>query len=775
MHQPDARKWAGTILLCCALATGLSFVATAEDWPQWRGPHRNAVSAEAELLPTWPAGGPRVVWRGSGVGQGYASVAVSRGRLFTIGTVGQDVSCHALDAETGRHLWSRQFGTTSRDSCSTPTVDDDRVYALAPDGELVCLDAETGLIVWRRHLPDEFDGRMPGRGYGESPLVDGNWLVCTPGGADAMLVALNKRTGGVVWKSTMPDMGPAGYDGAGFSSIVVSQAAGVRQYIQLVGRGLIGVAANDGRFLWGYNSLANRTANIPTPVVHGDLVFAANGYNTGSVLLKLVSQGKQGVGTEEVYRLNGSRFQNHHGGIVLVGDFIYGGHGSNNGLPTCIELQSGRVKWKRRGPGVGSASVVYADGKLYFRYQNGIMALVDATDGGYRLNGEFPIPGAGGDSWAHPVIAQGKLYLREKDNLWVYDLKRTVGSSTASQIEPLRADHSLDSIRNLGGTVAPVSIAEHRDTADKRRLYRFARTSSGSRGADNRIAQISLGNRHLTSRGMITQDLQEHLQGLASPFILELAGTDVSDSGLKQLRELPSLVGINLELCRRMTDVGLEQISYVPHARVVLLTGTQVTDRGLVHLLRMKTLIALDLEVCDGVTDVGCQTLGQMKQLKALVLRKAGFESIRITGEGVGHLQDLTGLELLDLYGNNIDDDGLAPLERMTRLRELNLSLLPITHRGLEHVHTLRDLQHLALVYSTGFAGPIISDDGLDPLAELASLQTLNLVGAQITDSGLARLASLKKLTRLKLVNTRVSDAGVRELQLALPACQIMR
>ena len=253
-----------------------------------------------------------------------------------------------------------------------------------------------------------------GRGYGESPLIDGDKLLCTPGGEQAMVVALNKFTGRTIWQSRIPELGTQGRDGAGFSSIVISNGGGVKQYVQLVGRGLVSFRAADGQFLWGHNAIANRTANIPTPVAHGDYVFSANGYNAGAVLLKLHAAADGGVRAEQVYALSGARFQNHHGGYVLLNGFIFGGHGSNNGLPTCVELQTGRIAWKRRGPGTGSAAVLYADGHLYFKYQDGVVALIEANSDEFRLKGKFRLSGVGGDSWAHPALADGILFLRDK-------------------------------------------------------------------------------------------------------------------------------------------------------------------------------------------------------------------------------------------------------------------------------------------------------------------------------------------------------------------------
>jgi hypothetical protein len=219
--------------------------------------------------------------------------------------------------------------------------------------------------------------------------------------------------------------GRRGLDGAGYSSIVVSEACGVRQYIQLTGRGVIAVAAADGKPLWAYNRVANGTANIPTPIVRDDLVFCSSGYGTGAALLKVVKQGET-LKAEEVYFLPASKMENHHGGMVLLGEHIYCGHGHNNGLPLCIELATGKAAWgPQRGAGSGSAAVLYADGHLYYRYENGIMALVEASPRGYKLKGSFKLVSVLGNSWPHPVIVGGKLYLRDQDVLMCYDVRKT--------------------------------------------------------------------------------------------------------------------------------------------------------------------------------------------------------------------------------------------------------------------------------------------------------------------------------------------------------------
>jgi outer membrane protein assembly factor BamB len=394
---------------------------SAADWPQWRGPHRDGVAEEKGLLQRWEPQGPPLTWKTSGLGEGYASVAIADGKIFTMGKRKNAVFVMARDAGDGHELWATPMGGSGGDPpSSTPTVDGDRVYVVGAQGDLVCLKAADGKKVWHKSFVKDFGGSIPTWKFCESPLVDGDKLVCTPGGAKATMVALDKKTGKLIWKCAVP--GGAG-SGSGYSSIVISEAAGVRQYVQLMGAGTgcIGVAANDGKFLWNYPRVSNGTASIPTPIVHSDYVFCSSGYGTGSALLKLSRSGS-GVKADEVYFLGPSKLQNHHGGLVLVGDYVYGGQGDNNGIPICVEMKTGKVMWESRGPGSGSAAVVYADGQLYFRYQDGLVALIAASPDGYKLNGTCKIPEVPRESWTHPVVAGGKLYLREQDNLFVYDV-----------------------------------------------------------------------------------------------------------------------------------------------------------------------------------------------------------------------------------------------------------------------------------------------------------------------------------------------------------------
>jgi outer membrane protein assembly factor BamB len=422
-------------LVACSVAAAAAFslaaAPTSVGWPQWRGPNRDGVSAETGLLQSWKEGGPAVAWRATGLGTGYSSVAVAGGRIFTMGDVGGSQQLIALNAADGKQLWKARIGAPWVDEMGgprgTPTVDGDLVYALGTEGDLVAFEAATGKERWRRNLPADFGGQMMSMWkWSESPLVEGDRVVVTPGVRSAALVALDKRTGKEIWRSNVPDLGSRGKDGAGYSSIVISNGGGVKQYVQLMGRGLVGVRASDGKYLWGYNKVANDVANIPTPIVRGDLVFTSTGYQTGAALLRLVPAGG-GVEAREVYFLEARTFQNHHGGMVLVGDYVYAGHGHNRGFPIAIELQTGKVVWGGdiRNAGTGSAAVAYADGQLYFRYQNGQVLLIEATPAGYKEKGSLAIPGVSGPSWPHPVITGGRLYLREQDTLLAYDVRRS--------------------------------------------------------------------------------------------------------------------------------------------------------------------------------------------------------------------------------------------------------------------------------------------------------------------------------------------------------------
>jgi outer membrane protein assembly factor BamB len=389
--------------------------ARAEDWPQWRGVNRDAISHEKGLLQEWPKAGPKQAWKATGLGKAYSSVAVANGRIFTMGDLegpekGEAVI--ALQASGGKKIWSAKVGEPWSDGgprC-TPTVDGDRVYGLSPHGDLVCFTTAAGKELWRKDLQKDFGGHMmSGWGYSESPLVDGDKLICTPGGKEATLIALDKKTGKVIWKCQVP-----GGDGAAYSSIIAADIDGQRQYVQFLGKGVVGVAAKDGKFLWRYDRPANGTANCATPIVHDHFVFASSDYGTGGALAKIAKGSK----AEIVY--DTKSMKNHHGGMVLVDGYLYG---ANSGSLACLDFETGKVMWEEGKAGKGS--IAYGDGMLYYRGEGGKMLLVEANPKKYVERGRFDQPDRkGAPAWPHPSLANGKLYLRDQDVLLCFDIKK---------------------------------------------------------------------------------------------------------------------------------------------------------------------------------------------------------------------------------------------------------------------------------------------------------------------------------------------------------------
>ena len=402
-------------LISLTAAAVLAPALVSADWPQFRGPARDGVSPDKGLLQSWPKDGPPLEWTAKGLGGGYSTVSVAGDRIYTLGNKDKDSHVVALDRATGKVLWTTSVGPAGGNLGCTPTIDGDRVYALGQMGDLVCVD-RAGKVVWRRHLVKDFGGEKGGWSYCESPLVDGVRLIVTPGGKTATVVALNKTTGETVWTCPIPTKKHE----AGYSSVVVSEAGGVRQYVQLFNGGLVGVSP-DGKLLWTYEKLGNNTANIPTPIVMGDYVFSSIGYGRGAALLKLKADGGQ-VTAEEVYFKKD--LTNKHGGVVRVGKYVYGDT-DDQGKPFCAEVETGKVVWKRseEGSGKGSAAVTYADGRLYIHYDNGTVALVEASPDGYKEVGSFQAPKRSGPSWAHPVVCDGRLYIREGDMLYCYDVR----------------------------------------------------------------------------------------------------------------------------------------------------------------------------------------------------------------------------------------------------------------------------------------------------------------------------------------------------------------
>ena len=418
-----------TTLMSLAALGLLASSSSGKDWPQWRGPDRNGLSTEKGIIKSWDDAAPKLLWNVKGSGRGYSSVSIANGVLYTTGNFegGQGASAFAI--KDGKLLW--QTPVTDfvpehgyQGARSAPTIDGERLYITTSNGVIACLSTK-GKVIWSKNFKEEWNGKMmSGWGFSESPLVDGDRVICTPGGKEAFMVSLDKKTGATKWKTKIDedDLGKKGKDGAGYGSIVISNGGGVKQYVQMTGRGVIGVRAKDGRFMWNYNKVANSTANIPTPIADGDHVFCSTGYGTGSALLKLVKKGSGAV-AEEVYFLRPKTLQNHHGGLLLIDGHIYGAHKHNGGEPIRVVMKTGIVKWgPEKGPGNGSACVTYVDGHLIFRYQSGPVSLVKVSPSSYQFKGSFKPAHIEAEAWAHPVVSDGKLYLREQDHIMCYQL-----------------------------------------------------------------------------------------------------------------------------------------------------------------------------------------------------------------------------------------------------------------------------------------------------------------------------------------------------------------
>ncbi|MFT3878728.1 MAG: PQQ-like beta-propeller repeat protein [Gemmatales bacterium] len=402
----------------------------AGNWPQWRGPKRDDVSTDTGLLKEWPKDGPKLLWETKGAGRGYASVAIAGGRIYTLGDKladdEEDTYASCFEEAGGKPLWKTKLSSAYEykgqpswsGSRSTPTVDGGHVYYMSPQGDLYCLKTADGKEVWHKNMQKDFEGgKADGWAFSESPLIDGDNVVVTPGKAKNTMVAMNKNTGKTVWTAPVE-----GDRGAGHSSIVISEINGTKVYVQTTGSNVLGVRSTDGKVLWKY--AIGATAVIPTPIIKGDLVFAVAGYGKGGALLRQVASGENGIRMEEIYGYK-KTLANKHGGVLLIGDKLYGGKDDRPEI-WCADLMTGELLpgWGTKTTGSGSASITAADGHLYVRFSNGKMALVKADTKDYKEVSTFKIPHYEKmPSWAHPVVTGGKLYLREGDWIMCYDVK----------------------------------------------------------------------------------------------------------------------------------------------------------------------------------------------------------------------------------------------------------------------------------------------------------------------------------------------------------------
>ena len=389
-------------------------MAWGADWPQFRGPDRDGKSPETGLLKSWPTEGPKLLWKVPGCGTGYSSPSIVGDTVYTAGDVGGQSSLVAFSTDgkpKGRFAFAAGGpGGEQAGMRSTPTVEGGSVYLLNPSGELFCAAANNLAKRWQVNILKTFKGRKGQWDLAESVLIDGNNVICTPGGPDATIVALDKRSGRTVWTSKGLS------DEAAYASPIKITVGKIPMIVTMTGKGLVGVSATMGQFLWRYDRPANGTANCPSAVASGSRVFEATGYGTGGGAVDITVSGTK-VTAQQAWETR--EMVCHHGGYVVVNDYVYGNHG---GGYACLDFKTGQKKWS--GAGVGKGSVIYADGMLYCLGEGGSVGLVEAKPDGFNQVSQFRLPPDGkGQAWAHLAIANGRLYIRHGDMLYCYDLK----------------------------------------------------------------------------------------------------------------------------------------------------------------------------------------------------------------------------------------------------------------------------------------------------------------------------------------------------------------
>jgi outer membrane protein assembly factor BamB len=385
-------------------------------WPQFLGPNRNNISPESGLLREWPGTGPKLLSTIHGLGVGFSNIAIDDGAVYTVGDRDEREFALAFSLESGEQLWARDIGAAYHESHGdgprcTPTLDGDFVYVLGAQGAVACLARDTGNPVWTKDLTRDFGTQVPHWAICESVLIDGDRVICTPGGKSATMVAFDKRNGAPLWRCLTPQG-----DGPAYSSAIAVNVGGVRQYVNYTANGVIGVRAEDGRFMWRDNSSANRMANCCAPVFADEMVFTSSGYGQGSSMLALSSSGGT---TKAEFRYHSNDLKIHHGGMVLLNGYVYG---MNDNNLTCLHLKTGKVQWQNRS--VGKGSLTAADGMLILRSEQGPVALVEVNTEIYKELGRFrPTERSGSPAWTYPVVCGKKLFLRDQDALMVYDLQ----------------------------------------------------------------------------------------------------------------------------------------------------------------------------------------------------------------------------------------------------------------------------------------------------------------------------------------------------------------
>ena len=405
---------AAVVLILVGLAAR---AARAADCPRFRGPTGNGVFEETGLLKTWPADGPKLAWSAKGLGEGYSSAVVAGGTVYV---TGQDSTGQGLlfaFGEDGSEKWKAPYGPevgklgpARPGSRGSPTVDGDRVYVVSGFGRLVTLDAKTGKELAAVDLPKRFGGKMLRFGCAESVLVDGEKVVCTPGGPDASIVALDKKTGETIWQSKGLSQ-PSGY-----CSASLIEVGGKKIVTTMLGQSVVGVDAATGKVLWAHANRQGNDMQPNSPVYADGIVYATAGRGTGGVALALSADG-----TSATQKWTDKTLDNSMQGVVVIDGHVYGTAGGRGGKGLiCLELAGGKVAWT--APEVKAGALVAAEGMLYIYGSDGTVRLVKPDAKAYTPVSQFKVTHGAGMHLAHPTIANGRLYIRHGDALAAYDI-----------------------------------------------------------------------------------------------------------------------------------------------------------------------------------------------------------------------------------------------------------------------------------------------------------------------------------------------------------------
>lgn len=384
----------------------------AVDWPQFRGPTRDGHSPETGLMKKWPDGGPKELWSFEDLGKGYSSVSVADGLVYVTGMVGSDGILFAFDL-SGDLKWKVNYGpewTGDRPGTRTiPTIDGERLYLMSGTGRIDCRNAKTGKPIWHRDTLEEFKGKNIRWGIAESVLIENEKVICTPGGQDATVVALDKMNGKTIWTTKGLS------ENSAYCAPAVIDRGPNRIILTMVQQSIVGIDMKTGVLLWKQPNKVSYDISAVTPAYEKGMMYVSNGYRHGGHMFELSADG-----TSSTKKWSEKTLDVHHGGVMLIDGNIHGA--STGGTWTCIELATGDVKFTDKL--VGKGSVIYVEGLLYcYGERNGDVGLVKIKPAGYEMVSSFRITKGAKEHWAHPVISDGRLYIRHGNALMCYDIK----------------------------------------------------------------------------------------------------------------------------------------------------------------------------------------------------------------------------------------------------------------------------------------------------------------------------------------------------------------